>query len=215
MPKLRPLLCTLALLLAAITLVSVVIERPLAFTAHRAEKIAAIALRDNVSPFEKRGSALFTIPYLKKFYGRFTYLEAEQDWVTPGEFCPHAEKLLQQSDSLDVFILSHGNVFYEWFSHMDTALRKRVRLVYNTGCNNDSQCVAYKKRDARFYVGHTGENSLSPVFYVYFLRRLFWSKNIPAAVEAANSRTERVLSMFISDKDTIRGSTGNYHDLRK
>jgi hypothetical protein len=210
----KALFLTLIVFLFCISAVLWVIERPLWFKKTASARIAAIAVRDNVSPLEKRGSALFTIPYLEKYYSAFDYYEASYDWITPREFCPRAEKLLRTNDSLDVFILSHGNLFYQWFDHLDTTLRKKIRMVYNTGCNNDSQCVIYKNYSATCYVGHTGEKSLSPVFYFYFLRRLFTEKTIEKATGSANRRTNRVLSFIISNPDTVRGSLGNYHLLR-
>ncbi len=211
----KAFLITAAILLGCVSIVLWGIEWPLLFHEKSSNKIAAIAVRDNVSALEKRGSALFTIPYLQKFYSEYDYYEAKNDWITAGEFCPRAEKLLKENDSLDVFILSHGNLFYQWFRHLDTNLRKKIRLVYNTGCNNDSQSVVYKDYSAKYYVGHKGENSISPVFYFYFLRRLFSENSIGAATRSANQQTESVLSALISNADTISGSLGNYHLLNE
>jgi hypothetical protein len=188
-------------------------DRPLSFSSVRHKKIAAIALRDNVSPLEKRGSALFTVPYLEKYYSDFNYLEAKNDWVTTREFKPYAEQLLKNADSLDVYILSHGNKFYEWFYSMDPEVTKKIRMVYNSGCENDSQCIEYKKFGIKYYVGHTGELSLSPVFYVYFLRRMFSESSVASAVEKSNLKTNFMLDFFISNRDTIKASEGNFHLL--
>jgi hypothetical protein len=207
----RPLLFTTGTFLLAAAIVIVFVERPLSFTSFKEKNFSAIAIRDNVSSFEKRGSALFTIPYLKKFYNDFYYLEANKDWIPAREFVPYAEKLLQHSDSLDVYILSHGNLFYQWFYSMDSVSRKKIRLVYNTGCANDSQCVVYRDFGIKNYVGHSGENSLSPVFYIYFLRRMFTTTDLKNVVSRSNERTEKVLNYFISDADTISGSLGNWH----
>lgn len=213
----RPLMLTGSFLLAAMLCVFVLTDWPRIFSSERytQKKISAIAIRDNVSNLEKRGSALFTIPYLQKNYFKYNYLEAKHDWISAREFCPYAEELLKNSDSLDVYILSHGNVFYEWFYQMDTSLLKRIRLVYNTGCNNDSQYVCYKGFQVSHYVGHTGENSISPLFYFYFLRRMCGRESICASVESSNEPAQKILSLIFSHKDSIAASLGNYHDLRK
>lgn len=211
----RALIKTLLFFGAGLFLLFSYIERPLLLSPVSGSRISAIAVRDNVSAFEKRGSALFTLPYLEKFYYDFDYIESATDWITPSQVRPSMERLLNKSDSLDVYILSHGNKFYQWFSGMDTSLRKRIRLVYNTGCENDSQRLVYKNKNVRFYVGHSGQNSLSPVFYAYFLRRMFSERNVEQAARSANERSARILDFFINDRDTLLGSLGKFHDLRK
>ena len=212
----KALILTFLFFIISLFVVFLLTDFPLSFSkSFRTKKISAIAIRDNVSAFEKRGSALFTIPYLKKYYFDFTYVEAKHNWIGAADFRRPAEKLLEKCDSLDVYILSHGNYFYQWFYGMDSSLRKKIRLVYNTGCDNDSQYVMYKEQMVSYYVGHTGEKSLSPIFYVYFLRRMFSENSIESIVRESNVSTENKLRLFISDEDTINGSLGVFHDLRK
>lgn len=209
----RASILTLGLFICCFIAAALLIERPLYLSNRNTKKIAAFAVRDNVSPFEKTGSALFTLPYLKKYYSAFDYYEAPNDFVMSSEVCPQMKKLLKTNDSLDVFILSHGNMFYQWFRSIDSASRKRIRLVYNTGCDNDSQYVHYANT-AKYYVGHTGERSLSPVFYVYFLRRLLAQGQIEEATRLANEQTTGILNLVLDNADTIRASLGNYHLLK-
>ena len=71
-------------------------------------------------------------------------------------------------------------------------LRRKLRLVYNTGCFDAAQNQKWLELGARTYVGHVGLSE-SPVFYVYFLRRWIRGGAIREIVAESNELTQRVL----------------------
>ena len=71
-------------------------------------------------------------------------------------------------------------------------LRRKLRLVYNTGCRDLSQKDEWLGLGARAYVGHVGLSE-SPVFYVYFLRRWLRGATLDDAIARSNARTEAFL----------------------
>lgn len=153
-----------------------------------AERKAAIAIRDNVIPFQKYGTRLFTLPYLKKGYSEVVYLTTYEKEEKKKEFIEGLTRLLENNDAVDIFLLAHGNSYYRWVEEIDTALRKKIRLVYNTGCSGAQQALLWQRLGARSYVAHISEESISPVFYFYFLRR--WAAGRPLAKAAAEANLQ-------------------------
>ncbi len=134
---------------------------------------AAIAIRDNVIPFQKFGTRLFTLPYLEKCYNEVSYFTQSGRLDKKEEFIAALDSLLGKYKSVDIFLLAHANSYHRWLNDLPEAKREHIRLVYNTGCGSSSQCADWLTLGAKAYVGHPGEQSISPVFYFFFLRR--WS----------------------------------------
>lgn len=153
---------------------------------HTNKNIAVVALRDNVSSFEKFGTSIFTLPYLEKYYDEVCYLTQAYRGDKKEAFKECLSHLLDQYAAVDIFLLAHSNSFYEWVGEIDPEKRKKIRLVYNTGCGDSGQSPQWLSFGVKAYVAHEGAQSISPIFYVHFLPR--WGENfsLEEAVHEAN-----------------------------
>lgn len=161
---------------------------------------AAVALRDHVIPFQKWGTKLFTVPHLEEGYDHVAYLTQSGPGDKRDEVVAALEQALTRYDVVDLFLLAHGNRFVEWVEAIDPALRARLRLVYNTGCGGARQAEEWLAVGADVYVGHPAIQSISPAFYLFFLRR--WTRGWPLveSVEAANRAAARRLGWLGMDR---------------
>jgi hypothetical protein len=89
---------------------------------------------------------------------------------------------------VDLFLTVHGSGFVFWFQELPPDLTRRLRLVYSTGCGDFWQAQAWLRMGADAFVGHPGQMSASPVFYVYFLRRWVRGHPLDQAVGEANEK---------------------------
>jgi hypothetical protein len=184
----------LALPAVALTLVVTVVERPFAPPRRPdgAARRAAVAIRDDVVPFQKWGTRAFTLPVLERCYDRVAYFTQTSTDDRRDELVACLTRAAEVCDSIDVFLLAHGNRFVDWAAALDPSTTSKLRLVYDTGCGDATQAARWLALGADAYVGHVGL-SQSPVFYVYFLRRWAAGWRVDAAVASANAETERVL----------------------
>src|SRR5690606_27481654 len=79
--------------------------------------------------------------------------------------------LLARHDSVDLFVLAHSNTLVLDVERLEPERRKRLRLVYDTGCADAVQARHWLDLGADVHVGHPGVRSVSPAFYFFFLRR--------------------------------------------
>lgn len=154
---------------------------------------AAIAVRDDVPLYQKTATRLFTKPYLKNLYDDFIYLEEIDTGVQRQKFVTGLSCLLRVYDSVDVYLLAHGNHMVKWLDEIGAAYRKRIRLVYNCGCNNARQHVEWRRLGVKYYLAHTGERSLSPVFFYFFIRRMANGTPFNKSIRYANRHTRILL----------------------
>ncbi|MBN1150851.1 hypothetical protein JXA84_06500 [candidate division WOR-3 bacterium] len=103
------------------------------------ERRAAVAIRDDVSCFQKWGTENFTVPYLEKYYGFVIYLTQSCPGDKKQEFLSAMITAFKRSSEVDLFILAHDNDLVYWMWDLDSELAMNLRLVYNTGCNDISQ----------------------------------------------------------------------------
>lgn len=168
-------------------------------------KTAAIAIRDNVIPFQKFGTQLFTCPYLEKHYDTLFYFTQYSQGDKQEKFIRSLEYALANYDQTDMYLLAHSNNYYSWLSEIDTALIHKIRMVYNTGCSNAYQADEWLNAGVSAYVAHTGKSSMSPVFYFYFLR--YWTQDgsLLQVVEKSNDATKKFIRMagYISMSDSL------------
>lgn len=190
-PKIKAALATCSLLFFAVVLVVFLAEKPvLLFSAKVKSKGAAIAIRDNVRPFEKFGSRLFTWSNLHNVYEHVIYLTEYSKGEKHLEFVRGLDALLNKHDHVDIFLLAHANEYFRWVMEIDSVKRKKIRLVYNTGCSGNTQKDIWLELGARTYVAHKSSESISPVFYFYFLRRWCAGQLVTNAVQDANKCME-------------------------
>ncbi|HLX62667.1 MAG TPA: hypothetical protein VKX17_15420 [Planctomycetota bacterium] len=147
---------------------------------------AAIAIRDNVSAFEKWGSKQFTEPYLNRYYDAAWYFTQCDSDKCEREFSATIDRALERYPQVDLFILAHTNSFLTWMKKLSPERRAHLRLVYNTGCYNLPQGAEWLKLGAKACVGHPGESD-SPFFYFYFLRRWTRGEPLQSALDESNA----------------------------
>jgi hypothetical protein len=184
---------TAALGVACALIVPVVTDVPLADVGVPPgnERRAAVAIRDDVTPFQKWGSREFTLPYLERYYGKAWYFTLSGAPSQVKDFSSAVGRALTEYAAVDLYLLAHSNELSEWVAILPEVDRQRLRLVYNTGCTDLKQGPHWLELGAKAYVGHAGE-SMSPVFYVFFLRRWTRGTDLHVAVQDGNRRAFRV-----------------------
>lgn len=194
--------CSFALCLFAVAAIS---DTPVSIKipANRSS-IAAIAIRDNVIPFQKFGTRLFTLPYLEKCYGRVCYFTQEGKYDKKNAFVDSLNVLLEQYPVVDIYLLAHANTYHRWVEEVPEELRKNIRLVYNTGCAGSDQCANWLSLGAKTYVGHPGKKSISPVFYFFFLRRWAAGERLDKALAESNERMLSKMKGLVPADDLMR-----------
>jgi len=193
MGRIPALLATAALGLACTAIVPAATDVPLREVEVPAgrEHRAAIAIRDDVTPFQKFGSREFTLPYLERYYGQARYFTLSGKRSQFEEFSAAVSQALTEFPAVDLFVLAHSNQLIRWVAILPEEDRRRLRLVYNTGCTDLKQGPEWLELGAKSYIGHAGV-SFSPVFYVYFLRRWTRGMELNEAVRDSNARAFRI-----------------------
>jgi hypothetical protein len=209
---------TIALICACFTLVIFLTDVPLKSVRRSGNNnYGALAIRDHVIPFQQYGTKLFSTGYLKKNYNRISYFTQQSGEDQKEEIISALSQLLNECDSVDIFLLSHTNYYYRWLEELpDMTLLRKVRLVYNTGCSGAMQVNQWRTLGITRYVAHVSRNSISPVFYFYFLRRYCAGQNLTDAITESNIAMHEKLNRFnkisfglISvDKETEHESEG-------
>ena len=179
----------IAVLLPCVAYVVVVMLTDRIFSGARvppgSEHRAALAIRDNVTPFQKWGSRQFTWPYLSASYDATWYFTQTNADSSKEAFLERLQEALERYPEVDLYLLAHHNHYVDWVAQVPAAARSHLRLVYNTGCRNLKQGPRWLNLGAKAYVGHPGE-SASPVFYVYFLRRWTRGHTLGEAIDESN-----------------------------
>jgi hypothetical protein len=175
---------------------ALLVERPFWRLHHRPaiHHRAAIAMRDDVVPFQKWGTRIFTLPYLESYYERTFYFTQSPTNDTRQAFTTTLTAALTQYDSVDLFLLAHSNHYIDWVATIDSSLRSKLRLVYNTGCYDAAQAQAWLQLGAQTAVAHPGLSD-SPVFYFFFLRRWTLGARLDQVVAASNQRMRDVFAI--------------------
>jgi hypothetical protein len=156
------------------------------------ESRAALAIRDDVTTFQKWGSHLFTWGYLKRYYDNAWYFTQPAEDALKEEFMACLGEALEQYTEVDLFLLAHTNHYVKWVKELPEKSRQRLRLIYNTGCHDQTQYNDWLELGADTYVGHPGV-TWSPIFYYFFLRRWARGQEIELATEISNRRMKLTL----------------------
>ena len=166
------------------------------------ERRAALAIRDNVTPFQKWGSKSFTWPYLNRYYDATWYFTQSDSRDYKQSFLSCLDDALHRYEQVDLYLLAHENRYLAWVAELPAERRTHLRLVYNTGCGDLQQGPLWLHQGAKAYVGHPGDRA-SPVFYFYFLRRWTRGYNLRDAVDESNSQMQSALrrAQFLSFGD--------------
>jgi hypothetical protein len=108
------------------------------------------------------------------------------------QFAARLRRALERRRAVDLFVLAHTNVYYGLVAAIPVELRRKIRLVYDSGCFGATLAArAWRRHGAQAVVAHRGE-SCSPLFVNRF--RTYWWGGLPAgaAVARANRDLERV-----------------------
>jgi hypothetical protein len=159
-------------------------------------KRAVLAIRDSVPSYEQFGTELFTEPYLSAYYDESYFFTQKGRNDQKELILESLKRLTTNYDCVDIFILAHTNPYLYWFEGLPKHLRQKIRLVYNTGCRNADQGKGWLKLGAKAYIGHKGKTSLSPFFYVYFLRRWVSGLRLDIAVKESNKIAKDEINLF-------------------
>jgi len=185
----KPTAAVIAALLPCVAYVAVVMLTDRIFCGWHvppgSEHRAALAIRDNVTPFQKWGSRQFTWPYLSGSYDAAWYLTQTNADSSREAFLERLQEALERYPEVDLYLLAHHNHYVDWVAQVPAAARSHLRPVYNTGCRNLKQGPRWLNLGAKAYVGHPGE-SASPVFYFYFLRRWTRGHTLGEAIDESN-----------------------------
>jgi hypothetical protein len=182
---------TTAIVLAALGFVLALSDVPIPSRGNgaRAGSVAALAVRDHVVPFQKWGTKLFTLPALERHYDEVAYFTQRWQGDRTTDLLTSLSDLLSRHDQVDLFVLAHSNTLVLDVEGLDPERRKRLRLVYDTGCADAVQARHWLELGADVHVGHPGATSISPVFYFYFLRRWLAGWDVREAASEANQKT--------------------------
>lgn len=156
---------------------------------------AALAIRDNVTPFQKWGSEVFTWRYLSRYYGAAWYFTQSKKGDLEKEFVACLDSALQRYPHVDLFFLAHTNEYIKWVEQLPAERRQRLRLIYNTGCHNLPQGPAWLELGAKTYVAHPGLSE-SSIFYYFFLRHWTRGGSVQEAMDSSNRLMERTFRQF-------------------
>lgn len=159
------------------------------------ETRAALAIRDNVTPFQKWGTKLFTQDYLDRYYDASWYFTQRKKGALKEEFVACLDEALERYPNVDLFLLAHTNEYIDWVAALPAERRAHLRLVYNTGCHNLPQGPRWLELGAKVFVGHPGQ-SWSSMFYVYFLRDWTRGATVQEAMDASNVRAARTFRQW-------------------
>ncbi|HEX73462.1 MAG TPA: hypothetical protein ENN65_09125 [Candidatus Hydrogenedentes bacterium] len=178
---------------------------------------AAVAIRDDVTPFQKWGTKMFTWGYLRRYYDVAWYFTQSRENDQEESLLASLNIALERYPQVDVFLLAHDNRYLNWVAALPAERRQRLRFVYNTGCHNQPQGPRWITLGADAYVGHPGY-SLSPFFYYYFLRRWTRGHTIQEATEESNRLMERAFKTWerlsfgrVNAAHLMRESVAAYH----
>lgn len=205
----RAILFTLGVPLVLLGITFAMVDTPI-FARERAGGAptrAVVALRDPVHPVETFGTWGFMLPLLEQVYDEVHPITQAYDPDPPKdegrfpsifrptlkrkkEFLAALRGSLERCDVVDLFIVSHTNYTYRWLGEIPAEQRKKIRLVYNSGCRCGNQKDEWMKLGVRTYVAHPVAASHAH-FFVGFVRR--WAAGMSAAEAAppAAARSDR------------------------
>lgn len=192
---------TLILFCSVLGLVLFISEPPFTHSrpiARDSQERAAVAIRDAASPYLQWATMLFAWPTLQKGYDRVYYFNQRTDEDQKERIIGTLRKVLEHYRHVDLYLLAHGsNRFVNWVrEHLSYTEIRRLRLVYNTGCGNESQGALWRKLGVHAYVGHGGGVSVSPIFFFFFVRRWVRNYTLEQSVHEANWYTRHHLLLL-------------------
>ena len=158
----------------------------------RKKETAAFALVFNDPGITRNVSSHYMKTNLKNSYDQLDIVEPENKDLSSyskEELQALGKKLsdsLKKNRAVDLFVVAHTNAAYMVLDYVRPSyLKKKIRMVYNTGCYNAHHSTEWKKRDVTTYIGHAGL-SCSPIFLKTFLSKWTNGYNAKDAAYAGN-----------------------------
>lgn len=157
-----------------------------------ATKQAALALRDDVPDYQKGFTAQFTVPRLRENYDAYWYFTQSRESDVHRTFVDALKQATRDYDTVDVFFLAHTNRFIDWVAEIPADQRRKIRLVYDTGCGDEKLATEWLDLGVHSFIGH-GDENIAPIFYVSFLPAWLDGVGADEAVARANKTMEQRL----------------------
>ena len=123
-------------------------------------------------------------------------LDPEGQKLLRSQFSDKVISMLEQNDALDIYILGHTNYADHFLlSQIPEKLRRKIRLVYNTGCSDgrEKNIKSWIEQKVSAVVAHS-EYTWSPLFMYRFL--INWNLGYSIADSVSNTNYELALSPF-------------------
>ena len=172
---------------------------------------AVVAVRDHVPHWQKQATRLFSIPLLQRRYDKMYYLENSDSAEQHRLFVAAIHEALVRYDTVDIFLLAHHNRIINWLNDIDTLALKGIRLVYNCGCGDYDQGKQWKAKGVRYYIGHKGTFSWSPVFYFFFLKRWVNNQSVGDCIRQANKHLRLLLKAACISSSAVNETCANLY----
>ncbi|HTM22687.1 MAG TPA: hypothetical protein VL172_19325 [Kofleriaceae bacterium] len=102
------------------------------------------------------------------------------------------ERAAARRDAIDLFIFAHDNDFVGLLDDLAPAVSAKLRLVYNSGCDDIRQYDRWLAHGVHAYVGHP-DDSCSQMFVYHFQTRWWSGMPLLQAVGEANGATRDML----------------------
>ena len=137
------------------------------------------------------GFQYFTTNFVEPLIGAYEIgkvfdFDEEDTSDVKSEFLKNLTFSLNKGRTVDLFILGHTNSYSKMLAGIPRDLRKKIRLVYNSGCYNvDDGPNLLSSYGIQAYVGHFGF-SASPLFLNKFIYNWLGSYYLRAAVARTN-----------------------------
>lgn len=149
---------------------------------------AAIVIRGPNDFFQQWVTKAFTVGVLNNSYSQITYYNQKNADDKKVKFISKVTDTLKKYPITDIFLLGHGTRRYLFWveNYIPKSLRRKIRLVYHSGCGSILHGKDWIKQGAISYVGHGEGMSWSPVFFYFFLRRWVRGYTLYQSVKEAN-----------------------------
>lgn len=90
------------------------------------ERRAALAIRDNVTPFQKWGSRQFTWSCLNAGYDAVWYFTQTAADSSREAFLAQLEQALECYPAVDLYLLAHHNNYADWVAQVPAGARSHL-----------------------------------------------------------------------------------------
>lgn len=131
---------------------------------------------------------------LVKRYGAGAVHDFQRPHTDFKKFKARIEKALREKQAIDIYAFGHGsNSKFEFLKELPLELRKRIRLVYDAGCEDATLGPELIRQGVGAFVGHRGM-SVSPLFTPAFVSSWLRGDSVEEAMNLGNEKASQRLS---------------------